>query len=114
MRITTDLWAAALVRRVFGSGGFAAILKRGSSEAGAAFVLSRNRLGELALYGPAPQTSYDGSRPNERLFVRIGEGQMPEELEKRLEKEQRFDPDIWVVEIESGSLPVEDLILLAD
>lgn len=114
MRVTTDLWAAALVRRLFGSGGFAAVLKRGSSEAGAAFVLVRDRFGDVALYGPAPQTSYDSARPDERLFVRIGEGETAEELDARIEREKRFDPDIWVVEIETGSLPLEELVPVKD
>lgn len=112
MRVTTDLWASALVRRVFASGGFAAILKRGSGEAGAAFVLVRDRFGDVALYGPAPQTSYETARPDERLFVRIGDGETAENLEARIEREKRFDPDIWVVEIETGSLPVEELVAL--
>ncbi|TIL61977.1 MAG: DUF1491 family protein, partial [Mesorhizobium sp.] len=28
MRVTTDLWVSALLRRVFGAGGFAAVVKR--------------------------------------------------------------------------------------
>ncbi|MET0943059.1 MAG: DUF1491 family protein, partial [Mesorhizobium sp.] len=44
MRVTSELWVSALTRRVFSGGGFAAILKRGAAEAGAVFILSRNRL----------------------------------------------------------------------
>jgi hypothetical protein len=110
MRVTTDLWVAALVRRVFSSGGFAAVVKRGATEAGAIFVLSRGRLGDVFLFGPAPQTSYGSAKPDERLFGPVGEGEDADALEKRLEREQRFDPDIWVVEIEIGSVPLEELI----
>ena len=38
MRLTTSLWASALVRRVFASGGFAAILRHGADSAGAVFL----------------------------------------------------------------------------
>ena len=109
MRVTTDFWVSALVRRVFGAGGFAAIVKRGSLEAGAVFVVVRNRLGEAALFGPAPQTSYDTAKPDERHFSRFD---MDEDaaVDARLEKEKRFDPDIWVVEIEPGQSPIEELI----
>jgi hypothetical protein len=110
MRLTTDFWASALIRRVFGSGGFAAIVRRGSAEAGAVFVLSRNRMGEIALYGPAPQTSYDSAKPDDRMFTLIASGQDSTAIDARIEREKRFDPDIWVVEIETGQTPVEELI----
>lgn len=110
MRVTADLWVSALLRRVFSAGGFAAVAKRGAMEAGAVFVLARGRLGETALFGPAPQTSYDSAKPDERHFTLIGEGEEPDALEARLEREKRFDPDIWVVEIEAGAVPVEELI----
>lgn len=86
------------------------MVKRGATEAGAAFVLTRGRLGEVCLFAPASQTSYDSAKPDERFFNPVGEGDDAEALEKRIEREQRFDPDIWVVEIETGSIPLEDLI----
>lgn len=110
MRLTTDFFVAALVRRVFGSGGFAAVVKRGSSEAGAVFVLCRGRLGEVTMFSPAPQTSYDSAKPDERLFMPIEAGADAAAIEKRIEAERRFDPDIWVVEVEPGELPIESLI----
>ncbi len=114
MRVTTDLWASALLRRVFGAGGFAAVLKRGAGEAGAAFILARDRFGNVTLLGPAPQTSYDSARPDERLFVRIAPDETAERLEARIEREKRFDPDIWVLEIEAGSAPIEELVSIRD
>jgi hypothetical protein len=110
MRVTADLWVSALLRRVFAAGGCAAVVKRGAAEAGAVFVLSRGRLGETTLFGPAPQTSYDSAKPDERYFTVIGAGEDTDALEARLEREKRFDPDIWVVEIEAGAVPVEELI----
>jgi hypothetical protein len=112
MRVTTDLWVSALLRRVFAGGGFAAVVRRGAAEAGAVFVLSRDRLGGVALYGPAPQTAYGQAKPDERLFDRLEPVASAEALEKKLERESRFDPDIWIVEIEAGTTSVEDLIAL--
>jgi hypothetical protein len=109
MRLTTDFWVSALIRKVFGAGGFAAVINRGATEAGAVFVLSRDRFGETSLYGPAPQTSYDSAKPDERHFSLLGVSQEAA-IEARLEKEKRFDPDIWIVEIEAGQVPVEELI----
>ena len=110
MRVTTDLFVSALVRRVFAAGGFAAVVKRGATEAGAVFIVARGRLGEANLYGPAPQTSYDAGRPDERRFVPMNEGGDAAALDRRLEKEARFDPDVWIVEVEAGQIPVEGLI----
>ncbi|AZO70794.1 MAG: DUF1491 family protein [Mesorhizobium sp.] len=110
MRVTTDLWVSALVRRVFGAGGFAAVVKRGATEAGAVFVLSRGRMGEVVLYGPAPQTSYDSAKPEERFFIQFDTSEDGSAFDARLEREKKFDPDIWVVEIEAGTVPVEELL----
>lgn len=110
MRVTTDLWVSALLRQVFGAGGFAAVVKRGATEAGAVFILSRDRMGEVKLFGPAPQTSYETGRPQDRHFLQLGESEDADRLEARLEKERRFDPDIWIVAIEAGAMPVEGLI----
>jgi len=112
MRLTTDFWVAALLRRVFGEGGFGAILNRGALEAGAVFILTRDRFGRSSLYGPAPQTSYDMARPGERQFSLLESDDDGTAIEKRLERERRFDPDIWVVEIEPGKTGIDDLVAI--
>ena len=71
MRVTSDLWVAALLRRIFSEGGFGAVLRRGGDSAGAIFIVMRDRMGEAVLYGPAPQTGYDDARPDDRLFVEL-------------------------------------------
>lgn len=112
MRLTTDFWVSALLRRVFGEGGFGAILNRGALEAGAVFILTRDRFGRSSLYGPAPQTSYDMARPGERQFSLLESDDDGTAIEKRLERERRFDPDIWVVEIEPGKTAIVDLVAI--
>ncbi len=113
MRVTTDFWVSALVRRIFAGGGFAAIVRRGATEAGAVFLILRDRMGGVTLFGPAPQTSYDAAKPDERFFVRHD---LEDEtaLDRFLEKERRFDPDIWVVEVEPGQGGIESLIVLSE
>lgn len=112
MRLTSDFWVSALIRRVSLGGGFAAVVRRGATEAGAVFVVERDRLGGVRLYGPAAQASYGEERPSERLFAPVPvEGE--EAVNARLERETRFDPDIWVVEIEPGREPAAELLPLA-
>jgi hypothetical protein len=112
MRVTSDFFVSALLRRVFSGGGYGAVVKRGATEAGAIFITSRDRFGETTLYGPAAQTSYDDARPDDRLFGELLKGD-DEAVSGRIAKEQRFDPDIWVVEIEGGAVAVEELLGLA-
>ena len=102
MRVTTDFWVSALVRRVFALGGFAAVSRRGAAEAGAVLIVVRGRTGDVRLYAPAPQTSYDDERPQERLFSKVLETTEEDALEARIAREMRFDPDLWVIELEAG------------
>jgi hypothetical protein len=114
MRVTTELWVSALVRRVFAEGGFAAIVKRGATEAGAVFIVSRNRFGETSLFGPASQTAYDSTRPDDRRFSEFASTTDAAAVDDRLAKEQRFDPDIWIVEVETGTTAVSEFVSLAE
>ena len=71
MRLTSEFWVSALTRRVFDRGGFAAVVRRGATEAGAIFLIVRERTGTVTLFGPAPQTSYDDTKPQERVFTQV-------------------------------------------
>ena len=111
LRVTSDFWVSALVRRVFNAGGFAAVVNRGATEAGAIFVVHRSRDGTCRLYGPAAQTSYDESGPQDRQFALFLEGD-EEAVAARLDKERRFDPDLWVLEIEADEAAFADWLSL--
>ena len=110
MRVTSDLFVSQLIRRIFSDGGFAAVERHGAEAAGAIFVLVRARDGGVTLFGPASQThsAEDGGRRFMREAVNDADG-----LEKRFAREARFDPDFWVVEIETGD-PDTYLDVVAD
>ncbi|WP_274424892.1 DUF1491 family protein [Chelativorans sp. YIM 93263] len=112
MRVTSDLWVSALLKRIFSDGGFATIRRRGAREAGAIFLIRRTRLGELHFYGPAPQTSYDEAKPDDRQFTHVTTTTEEADIERHLEKEMRFDPDVWIVEVEMDS-DISDYLALA-
>jgi hypothetical protein len=109
MRLTTEFWVSALLRRAFTQGCFGAVEKRGATEAGAVFIVQRERNGGLALYCPAPQSDYSGDIA-ERRFTRELTDATPADIERRLEKEARFDSDLWVVEVEAGTDRLEEWI----
>ncbi len=100
MRITSELWVAALIRRATTSGAFATVLTKGSPEAGSIYVVVSGLAGPLSLLAPAPQFLYDDQRADERLFEQILTDVSESEISTKLAAERRFDPDIWVVEIE--------------
>ena len=101
MRLKSSIWVAAYLRRCQTEGIFGAVRRRGAEEAGAVFVKVAMLDGNAMLYTPAPQTAYDDSRPFERIFVPMSKEPVPEpSVEERLAKEIRFDPDVWIVEIE--------------
>lgn len=73
-------------------------------------VLLRDRFGEVRLFAPAPQTSYDEARPEERLFGEVLRSVDEDEVQKRIERELRFDPDLWVVELEVDEKTFSEMV----
>lgn len=115
MRVTSALFVSALVRRVFATGGFAAVESRGAEEAGAIFVKQVRRDGTVSLYGPAPQSiaaDQADAMSDDRLFECRLKDVQEMEVSDLLARERRFDPDLWVVEIEVDTLG--DLLPVAE
>ena len=105
-RLSSGIFVAQLTRRVFLSGGFAAVLRSGDESAGAIFIRCRYRNGLSDLLAPASQISaseFGGDPLGGRLFERIIAQGDDEQVEARLATETRFDPDLWIVEIETDS-----------
>jgi hypothetical protein len=103
VRLTAAFFVSQMIRRVNGSGGFAAVLKKGADEAGAVHIAIRGRSGALRFYRPALQMSYDRETTGGRLFQLDPSIADDMALGAFIEKEQRFDPDFWVVELETQS-----------
>lgn len=111
MRLRADIFVSALLRRVFSSGDFAAVEKKGAEAAGAIFIRQHFRDGLETLYAPAPQSAFDEEHDGDRLFeIRLSRSE-PEAVRAMLERERKFDPDLWIVELEADELG--DMIPLA-
>src|ERR1044071_7667532 len=101
MRLKSNIWVAAYLRRCQTEGVFGAIRRRGAEEAGAVFVKVALLDGNAMLYTPGPRPFYEDSAPVERVFAPVSREPVPEQsVEERLAKEIRFDPDVWIVETE--------------
>ena len=103
MRLKSGIWVAAYVRRCHVEGAFGAVRRRGAEEAGAIYIKANRLDGTGVLYGPAPQAAFDDAQPTSRLFTAVvgRDAPAPEaDIEARLAREIRFDPDVWIVEVE--------------
>ena len=101
MRLKSAIWVAAYLRRCNVEGVFAAVRRRGAEEAGTIFIKVSRLDGTADLYGPAPQSAFAEANPHDRAFTRIEAAPAPEaRIEDRIRSEVRFDPDLWVIEIE--------------
>jgi hypothetical protein len=100
MRVTSDFWCSAYIRRCHGTGLYALVRRKGEATAGAIFIVVDRLDRQALLLGPGPQ---GGTADNERVFTVIL-GPAPEaEIEERLARELRFDPDIWVLAVEDAA-----------
>jgi hypothetical protein len=102
MRLKSGIWVAAYIRRCNGEGAFAVVRRRGAEEAGAVFVKLNRLDGTADLFGPAPQSAFDEAHPSDRAFVACMKAQpAPDaDVEARLAREIKFDPDVWIIEVE--------------
>ena len=100
MRVTSEFWVSALCRKAAAEGAFAYVVQRGAKEAGAIFVLANDMAGFVSLFAPAPQSWFAEDEPKDRLFECILDKSDEQAVRDRLDRERRFDPDIWIVEIE--------------
>jgi len=102
MRLKTALWVAAYLRRCQVEGVSAVVRRRGAEEAGAVFIRIDRLDGTSDLFGPAPQSEIDGAQRADRSFsASLAAQPAPDAaIEAYLARELKFDPDIWIVEVE--------------
>jgi hypothetical protein len=96
-RLRSDFWVSGYLRQRAVAGVPAVLRRRGSPEAGAIFIKIDCLDGTAHLFAPAPP---DMDVPSgERRFERVMSG-TPLDIEDRIQREIRFDSDLWLVEVE--------------
>jgi hypothetical protein len=100
MRVRSEVWVGAYLRRCQAQGVPVVISRRGDEAAGAIFILIHKLDGTISLYGPAPAGLAGGE--SERRWVNcFGERRvLTAEAEIYLGKQREFDSDLWIVEVE--------------
>ena len=109
LKFSTDIWVAALIRRVDLGGGHAVVVHKGDARAGSVLVKIIDRSdGRVRLYAEA--TRADG----ETTWMRPLLADREEDVDAYVARARRIDGDLWVVEIEDRqgrhflTEPVED------
>lgn len=101
MRLKSEIWVKAYVRRLASAGRQAYIVRHGDNDAGAIYIRINLLDGTSALFGPAP-ASLSGLETDRRWAAHFkGEARPDAEVETYLEREARTDPDLWIVEVEA-------------
>jgi len=102
MRLKSGIWVGAYIRRCQIEGAQAMMRRRGADEAGAVFIKVSRLDGTADVFGPAPQTAFDEARPSDRAFIRTlkAEPATEADAEAYLARQIKYDPDIWIVEVE--------------
>ena len=102
MRLTSETWVKAYLRTAASHALSATVVRHGDDRAGAIFVKVLLADRRAQLIGPAPTRMDEAEGGAHQFIYRLKGAPLPEtEIDAALEKETRFDPDIWIVEIES-------------
>jgi hypothetical protein len=99
MRLKSEIWVSAFLRRWQTQGVYGAVVHKGAAEAGAIYVIVNHLDGNFHLFGPAPGPTHN--EEGERRWSELAPYPLTQEaVAQRLERAKSFDPDIWIVEIE--------------
>lgn len=97
MKLSTDFWVSALIRRVEQGGGYAYVTAKGDARAGSVILKVIHQMTrEVILLREATGMREDG----ESVWIRPVRSDDEAVLDAYIDKQKRIDPDVWVVEIE--------------
>ncbi|MDB5440947.1 MAG: hypothetical protein JWM33_3374 [Caulobacteraceae bacterium] len=97
MRLSTDIWVGALIRRAQLAGAFATVVRKGDERGGSVMVKIYNpRSRHARLYTQA--LGSDG----EPMWMQPRSSDTEAELDAYVQRAARIDPDLWLIEIEDG------------
>lgn len=100
MRLRSEIWVRAYLRRCAVSGVPAVVVRHGDDDAGAIYIRVNKLDGTSLVFGPAP-AGWDGGDVD-RQWVRLhGKAETEDRAaDELIARQAEFDPDLWVVEIE--------------
>jgi hypothetical protein len=99
VRLKTELWVQAFLRRCNVQGLFGAVLQRGNAEAGSLIIVVNHLNGTHTLLMPPPGPAYDEDG-NRRFEIATPELLQWPDVQNKLDKAKSFDSDLWIIEVE--------------
>lgn len=100
MRLKSEIWVKAFIRRCSGEGVPAMVVRRGQDDAGAIFIKVNLLDGTALVLGPAP-AGFEGVEQERRWSPCGGDdAQTDAGADAYLARQASFDTDIWIIEIE--------------
>ncbi len=93
-RLRAGIWVAAYLARLQALAIPAFVVRRGDETAGAVLVKASTLDGRAKAF----QRSFD-PMTGARTWMVLAEGEEPE-VDAAVERQRRYDPDLWVIEVE--------------
>ncbi len=100
MSVKTEIWVKGHLRRCFAAGLTGVVARRGAAEAGAVLVKVTLAAGTARLLAPAAGPAYDEEGRRNWEFPLDREPLQPDDIDRFLDRQIAFDPDIWILDID--------------
>jgi hypothetical protein len=98
-RLNAKLWVNSLLRRVSQVGDFAAVIKKGDETAGQVILVARRRNGQLQVFTRTMNSLGDYSW----TVAMANEQEELGKINEYLERQARYDPDLWIIELDTDN-----------
>lgn len=98
-RLTTRLWVSALLRRANDAGDFATIMRKGEESAGQVIIVARRRDGHVRVF---TRTMNSLGRYSWTVAAEAAEEELGK-INEYLDRQVRYDPDLWIIELDTGN-----------
>lgn len=97
VRLKTEIWVQALLRRAEVGGAFPAVMHRGDADAGAVLVCVEAEGGAQTLYGQVRDAAGEAVWT---VLARAADRLGAHDIAARIARERGRDSDLWVVDIQ--------------
>src|SRR5262245_58412273 len=101
MRLKSEVWVKAYIRRCVALGVPATVVHHGDDDAGAIYIRVNRLDGTSLLFGPTPAGFGHAAEDRRWTPYLNAAGNADMQVETFLQRESDTDPDLWIVEIET-------------